>query len=102
MRIAGGGDAEQPLCERQNILAAFPQRRNAQRDDVEAVVEILAKMMRTDFGLEVAIGRGDYSRIDVDGAFAADPLEVLILQEAQKFGLESRRQVGDLVEENAT
>src|ERR1700676_4993719 len=101
MRIAGSGDAQQPLCERQDILAAFAQRRDAQGDDIETVVEILAKMMRTDFGLEVAIGRGDYSRIDVNGAFAADPLEVLILQEAQKLGLESRRQVGNLVEENA-
>src|SRR5208282_3635398 len=101
MRIAHGGDAQQPLCERQNILPAFAQRRDAKRDDVEAVVEILAKVMRADFGVEVAIGRGDYSRIDVNRAFAADPFEVLILQEAQELGLQGRRQVGNLVEENA-
>src|SRR5580692_12170493 len=101
MRIAGSGDAQQPLCERQNILAAFTQWRDAQGDDIEAVIEILAKMMRTDFGFEVAIGRGDYSRIDVNSAFTANALEVLILQEAQKLGLESRCQVSDLVEENA-
>src|SRR5260370_19265118 len=34
-------------------------------------------------------------------AFAADPLEVLILQEAQELGLERRRQVGSRVEKNA-
>ena len=47
-------------------------------------------MMRTDFGLEVAIGRGDYTRIDVNCALAADALEVLILQEAQKLGLDRK------------
>src|SRR5208282_4888774 len=100
VRIANGGDVQQPLREWQNIFAAFAQRRNAQRDNVEAVVEILAKVMRGDFGVEVAIGRGDYSRVHVDGAFTADALEVLLLQKAQKLGLEGRRQVGDLVEEN--
>src|SRR5579863_6935944 len=55
--------------------------------------------MRGDFGLEVAIGRRDYSRIDMDRALTADALEVLILQKAQKLGLQCRRQVGDLVEE---
>src|SRR5208283_5568039 len=102
MRIAHGGDAQQPLCERQNILAPFAQRRHAKGDDVEAVIEILAKVMRGDFGVEVAIGRRDYSRIDVNRAFAADPLEVLILQEAQELGLEGRRQVGNLVQEYAS
>jgi len=87
MRIAHRGDVQQPLRERQNIFAAFAQWRYAQGDDVQAVVEILAKVMRADFGLEVAIGRGDYSRVDVNSAFAADALEVLILQKAQKFGL---------------
>src|ERR1022692_4347117 len=101
MRIAHGGDVQQPLRERQNVLAAFAQRRHAKGNDVEAVIEILAKVMRGDIGVEVAIGRGDYSRIDVNRALAADALEVLILQEAQKLGLQGRRQVGNLVEENA-
>src|SRR5271166_5597730 len=100
MRITHGGDVQQPLRERQNIFAAFAQRRDAQGDDVEAVVKILAKVMGGDFGLEVAVGRGDYSRIDVNRAFAADALEILILQKPQKLGLESRSQVGNLVEEN--
>ena len=100
MRIAHGRDVQQPLRQRQNIFAAFAQRRDAQRDHVEAVVEILAKVMRGDFGFEVAIGRRDDSRVDVDRALAADALEVLLLQKAQKLGLERWRQVGDLVEED--
>ena len=36
----------------------------------------------------------------MNGALAADALEVLILQKAQELGLQGRRQVGDLVEEN--
>src|SRR5271170_445903 len=100
MRIAHRGDVQQPLRERQYILAAFAQRRDTQGDDVEAVVEILAEMMRGDFGFEVAIRRGDYSRVDMYRAFAADALEVLLLQKTQKLGLQRRRQIGDLVEEN--
>src|SRR5271156_1317077 len=101
MRVADGGDVQEPLRERQNIFAALTQGRDAQGDDVEAVVEILAEMMRGNFGLEVAIRRRDYSRIDMNRALAADALEVLILQEAQKLGLQGRRQVGNLVEEDA-
>src|ERR1700722_10299720 len=58
-------------------------------------------MMRGDFGVEIAIGRRDDSRIDVNRTLAADALEVLLLQEAQELGLEGGGQVGDLVEENA-
>src|SRR5271156_318953 len=100
MRIADGGNVQQPLRERQDVFAAFAQRWNAQGDDVEAGVEVLAKVMRADFGFEVAIRRRDDSRIEVNRALAADALEVLLLQEAQKLGLEGRRQIGNLVEEN--
>src|SRR5258708_33650602 len=57
--------------------------------------------MRCDFGFEVAIGRRDYSRVDMDRMFAADAFEILILQKAQELGLQGGGQVGDLVEKHS-
>src|SRR5271163_5149020 len=62
--MAGGRRLQHPLRQRQDIFTPFPQRGNAQGDDIEAVEEVLAKMLRGDFGLEVLIGRRDNARVD--------------------------------------
>src|ERR1019366_8437940 len=50
--------------------------------------------------LEMLIGRGDYARIHFDRLRAADSLERPLLQKTQQLGLNHRRQVTDLVEQN--
>ncbi len=65
----------------------------------EAVEEILPEPPGLDVRLQVPVGRGDDADVGVAGARLADPLEVLLLQEAQQLGLQRRRDLADLVEE---
>ena len=48
---------------------------------------------------EVAVRRGDEADVDLDRLRTADPLELLLLQDAQQLRLELERDLADLVEE---
>src|SRR3954470_18500445 len=82
-----------------DVLAAFRQRRHADRHHREAVVEILPEAALRDLLLEVARRRGDDADIDVNLGGAAGALKGLIDQYAQNLVLGLARQVGDLVDE---
>ena len=71
------------------------------REDGEAVVEVLAKALLA-HGLEqVAIGRGNDPDIDPDRRRAADPIELALLEDAEQLDLSLERQFADLVEEES-
>ena len=72
---------------------------HAQRDDVEAVEEVLAERARRDHRLEVAVGRADDADVDLARALAADRAHLAVLQDAQELGLHAERHLADLVEE---
>ena len=70
------------------------------REDVQAVVEIAAgTSLAATISFEVAIGRRDEPHVDADRPRAAEPLELLLLQDAQQLRLQLERDVADLVEE---
>ncbi len=73
--------------EQRHVFAAFAQRRNLNRKNVEAIVEIAAKFAVGDEAREVAIGGGDDADVDGLRAIAAEALEFLLLQNAQQFRL---------------
>ena len=82
-----------------DVLAPHPQRRNRQRQDVEAVEQILAKLSAFDTVEQFAIGRGDDADVDLDRFAAADRLDRAFLQRAQQLHLCGQRQFADFVEE---
>ena len=49
--------------------------------------------------VEILVGGADDAHVDLDRAMPADPLDHLILQEAQQLDLHRQRQVADFVEE---
>ena len=55
---------EEEVQERGNVLATFAQRRHADVDDVEPIVEIFAERLRCHAVDEVAIRRRDHPHID--------------------------------------
>ena len=63
-----------------NVLAALAQRRQLQRKDLQAEVEVLAEGTVGDHLLEVAVGGGDNADIGAERLGAADSLEGLFLQ----------------------
>src|SRR4029079_12299142 len=74
-------------------------RRQADREHVEPVVQLLAELAVLDPLLEVEDGRADQPDIDLDGLRPPDALELALLQRAQELDLDLDRQVADLVEE---
>src|SRR5262249_18770871 len=94
--------SEEMLDQQRDILGSLAQRRQANRDDVEAVVEVAAKLAVRHEYFQIAVRGGENSYIGLDGLVAADPFEPLVLQHAQQLRLRERRHVGDLIEKQRT
>ena len=72
-----------------------------ERDDVEPVVEIFAKIAREDRALKIEIRSRDDSDVDLDDLLGIpDTVELSILQYAKQLGLEIARDFPDFVEKN--
>jgi len=95
---APGTDLDEMRDERGDVFAPRPQRRQQNRKDVQAVVQVDAEFSAPDHLCEIAVRGGDQAHIDVMGAPAAQALEFLFLQDAKQFGLQCRRNVADLIQ----
>ena len=98
MRQMGETMLERVFRQQRDVRAAVAQRRQRDGDDVDAIVEVLAKASLGDFLGQVAIGGGDQADVDPDRLVAADAAQLALLQDAQKLGLQADVEVGDLVE----
>src|SRR5262249_39796593 len=74
------------------------KRRQMNRKDIQAVEKIGAKFLLVNHGLEVAVGGRDQAGISAQRARASEPLELLILQDAQQLRLEIKRDLANLVQ----
>ena len=90
---------EEFVGEQRDVAFALAQRRQHHRHHADAVIEVGAKFVLGDRIFEVPVGRRHQPDIDLDGLVAADALELALLQDAQQLGLERRRDLADLVEE---
>ena len=96
-----GGFREHPqevVGERELVLAAFPQRRHPERDDREAVVEVVAKDVPLDGRFHVEIRGGQDADVDRDVAVVPDAADLKLLERAQDLRLGRHRHGADLVE----
>src|SRR2546421_8802765 len=84
-----------------NVVRPEAERRERNRYDVEAVVEVLSKTpIRNRFG-QIPIRRRNHPDIDFDVACSAHPSELTFLDHTQKLDLHRRRRIADFIEENA-
>ena len=90
---------EEVVDEEVDVLLALAQRRDQDRQHVEAVEEVLAEAARLRLGGEVAVRRRDDADVDLDVLRVAEAADRLLLQHAQQLHLEVERQLADLVEE---
>ena len=96
----GAGEKSQELPgQRQNVFRSIAQRRHDDFDHVQPIEQILAKPAVAHVGFQIAIRRRDDADVGCPGAGFADPLELLLLQEPQQFGLQGGRNLADFVEE---
>ncbi len=87
--------------ERGNILLPFSQGRHMYGEHPQAVVKIAAECARGDHLRQIAICGGHETNIHARRMRAAQPLELLLLQHAQKFGLQFERNISDFVQKNS-
>ena len=82
-----------------DVLAPVAQGRGLDREDIQAIEQILAEGAVLDLLGWVAIGRRDDAHVDLDRAFAADGIDLALLQRAQQLDLHVQRQFADFVQE---
>src|SRR5581483_2508507 len=90
---------EEEVDERRNLVTPLAQRRNADLDDVEPVIEVLAELVGTHGSLEIAIGGGNEPHIRIDDLLATDARELPVLEHVKELRLQPERHLADLVEE---
>ena len=99
LALALGEPADEVGDQERDVLGAFAQRRHPNREHVQPVEQIGAKGALLNHLLEVLVRRGDDSHIDRRcAAAAAQPLDLLLLERSEQFGLQFQRQVADFVE----
>ena len=81
------------------VFDAFAQRRDADRDDVDAVVEVFAERPFLHAPFEIHVGGRHQTELHLDRLVAAHPLDLAFLDRAQQLGLQVELEVADLVEE---
>jgi hypothetical protein len=85
------------LRQQHDVLAAFTQRRNADQDGADAVVEIPSEAAFSGFPPEVAVGRGNDGQIERSLPIVANAADAAFLQRPQQEGLDVERHLADFV-----
>src|ERR1017187_469705 len=98
--IAGAELFQEIFGEQADVVGTLAERGDADGDAVEAVIQILAKLLLRDHAGEVAVGGGDDAHGDANDLLAADAVELAFLQDPQQFGLRSAVKIADFVEED--
>ena len=93
--------AEEVVHQQGDVVDPLAERRNADRQHVEPVEQVLAEAAGGGQRFQVLVGGGDEADVGVDRGVAADALELLFLQQPQQLGLRGRRHVADFVHEDA-
>src|SRR5580700_7768613 len=87
------------LDQKWNVFGPLAEWRNGNGEDVQAVVEIAAKLSLEDHSLQVAMGRGDDTNVYFLCSRTSQPLELALLQHAKEFRLQLQRDITYFVQE---
>ena len=94
-RVVAGDEV---VDEQAHVLAAVAERRDVNREDVDAIEEVFAEAPGLHLGGEIAVRRRDDADVDLHVLGVAEAPDRLLLQDAQELHLEVERQLADLVE----
>src|SRR5579864_2447274 len=88
------------ICQQREVVAPLAERRNADRDDVQAIVQIFAEEIFGHSFVEIAVGGGDDAHIDGNLTSAAHRANSTLLQYAQQLDLHGQSHLADFIEED--
>ncbi len=83
-----------------DVFLAFPQGREAQVNNIEAVKEVATEAAFFHRSRQVGVGGGDDPHIHLDGLGAANPDDLAVLQHPQQGRLHLGADIANLVEKN--
>src|SRR6266567_2926649 len=98
--VVRAGAGEEVFAEREDVGATSTQRRQLQRDDRQAMVEVSTEVAATDRALEIDTGRRDEGDVYRLGACAPEPTHGAVLEDAKELALQCDRQQANLIEED--
>src|SRR5258708_7481968 len=90
---------EEVLAQERNVLGALAERGHAQGDRVDPEIEVFAQLPVAEGCVEVDIRGADETEVDADDPIAADRPVLTLLDDAKQLGLQIRRHLADLVEQ---
>ena len=85
--------------EQWDVFSALAERRKVERDDVDSVIEIFAKLSFADELFEILVGGRYDTHVHFDGLHPADAGEFPFLKDSQQFGLSHSAEIPNFVEE---
>src|SRR6266436_6340808 len=88
--------------EERNIFATLAERRQLDGDHAEAVIEILAEAALGNLLLEILVGGGDDSDVDVIFFVATNRPDLAFLEHAVQLDLHGQAHIADFVNEQRT
>src|ERR1700761_8541248 len=85
------------LGKRRDIFSSFPQWRQHDRENVQPVIEISTKLPVLDHPRQLLMRRSNYTHVNLQSAASSQTLDLLLLENAQKFGLQLKRKIADFI-----
>src|SRR5579871_82112 len=86
-------------CQIGNVLAAFPERREANLERVDAEIQVLAKLVLLNHLAQIPVRGAEDPHVGAERLGLADPADLARLQETQQLYLNAFVELADLVEE---
>ena len=90
---------DEMLRQQDDVAFAPRQRRHVDREDVQAIIEVLAEELLLHEFLQIAAGGGQEPHVGVQLLGSADPRKGPLLDETQQLDLGLEGEVADLVQE---
>src|SRR3990170_930931 len=100
LSVFGAKLFEERLDEERDVLSSFPQRGKMETEDVEPIIEVLAKQAVVDRLRRVLIRGGDDPNIHAYFGLAAQPAKAALLEDPEELGLGRDLHLRHLVQED--
>src|ERR1700720_4019027 len=96
--VHGGGELFDEVAHKfRNIGFSLAERWQRNRENIQAIVQILSEFTVTDHLPQISIGRRDHTNIDARGTSAAYGLELALLEHAEQLGLKLQWHVSNFI-----